>query len=173
VVAGVLVAGAGGRLVMRLLALTSPNVEGSLTEAGETVGDISLDGTLGLILFGGVPAGLLSGLLYVLVRPALPPGRAGGLALGAMLLVLAATRIGPLRSDNFDFGLLGPAWQAVLTFAALALLHGMQVVALAERWAPRTDETPSGRLTATRIAAGAVVLVALPGFIGALVDILY
>jgi hypothetical protein len=80
VVAGVLVAGAGGRLVMRLLALTSPDVEGSLTEGGATVGDISLDGTLGLIPFGGVPAGHLSGLLYALVRPAPPPGRAGGLA---------------------------------------------------------------------------------------------
>ena len=61
---------------------------------------------------------------------------------------------------------------AVLAFAALALLHGMLVVALAERWAPRTGETPSRRLTATRIAAGAAVLVALPGFIGALADIL-
>ena len=171
-VAGVLVAGAGGRLVMRLLALTSSEVEGSFTEAGETVGDISLDGTIGLILFGGVPAGLLSGLLYLLVRPALPRGRAGGLVLGAMLLVLAGTRIDPLRSDNFDFGLLGPAWLAVLAFTALALLHGLVVVALAERWAPRTDEIPSRRLTATRIAAGAVVLVALPGFIGALAEIL-
>jgi hypothetical protein len=46
------------------------------------------------------------------------------------------------------------------------------VVALAERWAPRTDETLSRLLTATRIAAGAVVLVALPGFIGALAAIL-
>jgi hypothetical protein len=172
VVAGVLVAGAGGRLVMRLLALTSSEVEGSFTEAGETVGDISFDGTLGLMLFGGVPAGLLSGLLYALVRPALPPGRVGGLAVGAMLLVLAATRIDPMRPDNVDFGLLGPPWLAVLAFTALALLQGMLVVALAERWAPRTGDTPRRRVTATRIAAGALVLVALPGFVGALADIL-
>ena len=172
-VAGVLVAGAGGRLVMRLLALTSSEVEGSLTEGGATVGDISLDGTLGLILFGGVPAGLLSGALYALVRPALPPGRAGGLALGVMLLVLAATRIDPMRSDNFDFGLLGPPWLAVLAFTILALLQGVLVVALAERWAPRTGDIPSRRVVmATRIVAGILVLVALPGFVGALGDIL-
>ena len=171
-VAGVLVAGAGGRLVMRLLALTSSEVDGSFTEAGETVGDISVDGTLGLILFGGVPAGLLSGLLYALARPALPPGRVGGLALGVMLLVLVGTRIDPMRSDNFDFGLLGPPWLAILAFTVLALLQGMLVVALAERWAPRTGDTSRRWVTATRIAAGAVVLVALPGFVSALADIL-
>src|SRR5688572_31541905 len=59
--AGVLAAGAGGRLVMRLLALTSPEAEGSLTEASEIVGEISAGGTTGLILFGGMPAGALLG----------------------------------------------------------------------------------------------------------------
>src|SRR5688500_18331910 len=61
VAAGVLAAGAGGRLVMRLLAATSPDVHGSLTEAGEKIGEITVGGTLALILFAGVPAGVLSG----------------------------------------------------------------------------------------------------------------
>ena len=119
-----------------------------------------------------MPAGLLSGALYALVRPALPPARVGGLILGAVLLVLAATRIDPLRSDNFDFGLVGPPWLAVLVFTALALLQGVLVVALAERWLPGPGTTPRRRVAAMRIAAGALVLVALPGFVGALAEIL-
>ena len=103
--AGVLAAGAGGRLVMRLLAVTSQDVEGSLTEAGETIGEITIGGTLGFIFFTGLAAGLLSGVLYAPVRPLLPPGRLGGVALGALLLVLFGSTIDPLRSDNFDFPL--------------------------------------------------------------------
>ena len=118
-----------------------------------------------------MPAGLLSGALYALVRPALPRGLAGGAVLGAMLLILVGTRLDPLP-DNFDFGLVGPPWLAVLAFSILALLQGMLTVVLAERWLPRAPAVLERRTTATRIAAGAAVLVALPGFVGALADIL-
>ena len=174
-VAGLLAAGAGGRLVMRLLALTSPEAEGSFTEAAEVVGEITFGGTLGFILFVGVPAGLLSGALYALLRPVLPRGRAGGVVLGGLLLVLAGTRIEPLRSDNIDFSLVGPAWLAVLGFTAVALLQGMLVVALSTRFAvpePSSARISDGALTAGRIAVVALLLVALPGFIGAVDDIL-
>jgi len=175
-VAGLLAAGAGGRLVMRLLAATSPEAEGSFTEAAEVVGEITLGGTLGFIAFIGVPAGLLSGALYALMRPVLPRGRAGGVALGGLLLVLAGTRIEPLRSDNFDFSLVGPAWLAVLGFAAVALLQGMLVVALSRRFAlpepPGAARIPDGAITAGRVAVAVLLLVALPGFIGSVDDIL-
>src|SRR5687768_14028322 len=50
--AGVLMAGAGGRLVMRLLAFTAPEAaQGRITEADEIVGQISMDGTTGFIIF--------------------------------------------------------------------------------------------------------------------------
>ena len=175
--AGVIAAGAGGRLVMRLLAITSPDAAGSVTEAGETVGQISVDGTLGFIVFAGVPAGLLSGVVYALVRPLLPAGRAGGVSLGVLLLVLAATRIEPLRSDNFDFALVGPAWLAVLAFASLCLFHGMLVTAVAERLYRRLPESPPAAdrqriVKLGRIAVGALLLAALPGFLGSVADIL-
>lgn len=79
VVAGVLAAGAGGRLAMRLLALTSPDVRGMITEADATIGDITIGGTVSFILFAGLTAGLLSGALYAVMLPLLPRGRAGGL----------------------------------------------------------------------------------------------
>jgi hypothetical protein len=131
VAAGILAAGAGGRLVMRALGVTSPDVHGLTTEAGETIGEITAGGTLAFILFAGVPACFLSGAIYALLAPVLPGGRARGVLLGAVLLVLFATRIEPLRADSIDFLLLEPAWVAVAGFSALALFQGMLVAALA------------------------------------------
>jgi hypothetical protein len=82
--AGLLAAGAGGRLVMRLLAVTAgADAQGRVTEAEEIVGRISVDGTLGFVVFTGLFVGLATGPFYLLVRRWLPAGRAGGLAYGA------------------------------------------------------------------------------------------
>jgi hypothetical protein len=168
--AGLLAAGAGGRLMMRLLGATSsPDVHGLATEAGETIGEISVGGTLAFLVFVGLPAGFLSGLLYALLAPVLPSGRACGVALGVVLLVLFATRIEPLRPDSIDFLLLDPAWLAVLGFGALALFQGMLVTALAP---PPRPVARSRVLIGGRVALAVVLLVALPGFIGATADIL-
>ena len=167
--AGLLAAGAGGRLMMRVLGATSPDVHGLTTEAGEIIGEITLGGTLAFLLFVGLPAGFLSGGLYALAAPLLPSGRARGVALGVLLLVLFATRIDPLQADSIDFLLLEPAWLAVLGFSALALFQGMLVAALA----PAPKSMPRGRvLMAGRIALAVVLLAALPGFIDSTVDIL-
>jgi hypothetical protein len=171
-VAGVLAAGVGGRLVMRLLAVTSPEGKGSLTEAGEIVGEITLGGTLGFIFFTGLFAGLISGALYALVRPVLPAGHVGGAVLGALLLILVGTTLEPLRSDNFDFNLVGPDWLAVLGFSVIALVQGMLVVALASRWGSAPGGATSRATTVGRICVAVVALVALPGFLVAVADIL-
>ncbi|HVF74027.1 MAG TPA: hypothetical protein VM938_03180 [Acidimicrobiales bacterium] len=134
--AGVLVAGAGGRLVMRLLAVTSPGAaRGRVTEANEIVGEITVGGTVGFVVFTGLFFGLGTGVLYLLVRRWLPAGRLGGLAFGGLLLVVAGTRIEPLRPDNADFDIVGPSSVALLAFGALVVLHGVVVAALAARYA--------------------------------------
>lgn len=133
--AGVLVAGAGGRLAMRLLAVTAgDDAQGRLTEADEIVGQISIGGTVSFIAFTALLFGTASGILYMLVRRWLPGGRLGALTYGVLLLVLAATRLEPLRADNPDFGLVGPGWLAALVFGAVVVLHGMLVAALAARY---------------------------------------
>src|SRR5687768_11571007 len=102
--AGALVTGPAVRLIMRLLAVTAGDgAQGAITEAEEVVGRINLDGTIGLWIFGGILPGLLSGVVYVLLRRWLPSGRLGGVAFGALHLVVAATRVDPLRPDNPDF----------------------------------------------------------------------
>ncbi|KQP73936.1 hypothetical protein ASF40_00755 [Microbacterium sp. Leaf288] len=129
----ILVTGAGGRLVMRLLAVTSPQARGRLTEAGELVGFITLEGTLGYLLFGAIPFAFASALLYLLVEPWLPPGRLRGPGFGVLLLVTVSPFIDPLRSDNIDFDIVGPGWLAVLLFAGLAVLQGAFLAAVAGR----------------------------------------
>jgi hypothetical protein len=218
--AGILAAGAGGRLVMRLLAVTAgPEAQGRITEADEVVGRVSVDGTFGFVVFTGLFFGLVTGALYLLVRRWLPAGRAGGLAYGALLLVVAGTRLDPLRPGNLDFDLVGPGWVSVAAFTALVVFHGMLVAALAGRisrampllgsgpraiaaHAPLLLLLPLGAavlvlaivgavvvlasqipvvvtawrnrrlVTGGRVALAAVALVALPGFVSAVVDIL-
>jgi hypothetical protein len=132
--AGVLAAGAGGRLVMRLLAVTAgPDPQGQRTEADEIVGRITAGGTFGFVVFTALFIGVASAAIYLLVCRWLPAGRAGGLAYGALLMVVAGTHIDPLRAGNPDFDLVGPGWVAVLAFAALALFHGMLIAVLAGR----------------------------------------
>jgi hypothetical protein len=175
--AGVLAAGAGGRLAMRLLAVTSPQSRGELTEAAATIGEITVGGTLSFVIFAAAAAGMLAVVLYVLLGSLLPRGRAGGVTLGLLLLVLAGSRIDPLRADNFDFNLVGPDWLSMLSFSALAVFQGMLVCALAARLnlhPLRVGGSWWGRraVTAARVAAAAVALVALPGFVSAVADIL-
>ena len=59
---GILITGAGGRLIMRLLAMTSPEATGRLTEGQAAVGEISLEGTLAFTLFGALPFAFASAL---------------------------------------------------------------------------------------------------------------
>jgi hypothetical protein len=132
---GILIAGAGGRLAMRLLAVTAGDAaQGRLTEADETVGEITVGGTIGFVIFVTLVFGAGAGALHLLVRRWLPEGRAGGLAFGALLLVLLATRLDPLRSANPDFSIVGPPWLAVLVFSALVVAHGALVAAIAGRY---------------------------------------
>jgi hypothetical protein len=141
--------------------------------AGARIGEITLRGTLGFVVFTGIPAGLLIGALYALAGALLPPGRAGGLILGAILIVLAGS-LEPLRSENFDFNLVGPDWLSVLAFTALALFQGLLVVALAARLSRGVPSVHAGprMLLVGRVAIAAAVLVSLPFFAGDVADIL-
>jgi hypothetical protein len=165
---GILAAGAGGRLVMRLLAVTAgAGAQGRITEAEEVVGRISVGGTLGLVLFTGLFVGLPAAAGYLLLRRWLPAGRAGGLAYGGLLLVAAGTRVEPLRAGNPDFDLVGPGWLAVAAFAALVVFCGMLVAAVAGR-VSRAVPLLAARPGAIAVHAPLLVLV-LPGPLLALV----
>lgn len=108
---GLLVAGAGGRLIMRLLAVTSPEARGQITEANQTIGRISLDGTMELIVFSGFFAGLLSAVLYLLIRRWLPSARLGALTFGLLLSWCSARGSSPCGQTTSTSSWLGhPGW---------------------------------------------------------------
>jgi hypothetical protein len=166
---GVLVMGAGGRLAMRLLAVTADDdAQGRITEADEIVGEITVGGTIGFMVFIGLFGGLLTGLLYVAVQRWLPRGRGRGLWFGALLLVILATRIEPLRTNNEDFDLVGPAWVSIPVFGALALAHGAAVAAFCARWS-RTQPLLTTRRAVLRYLPMLPFLLLVPYTVGLLV----
>jgi len=166
---GLLAAGAAGRLVMGLLAVTSQDAHGLITEAGATIGEITLGGTLTFFGFAGLGAGVLMTALFLLAGSLLPRGRTGGALLGLGAFILVGPRGEPIRNDNFDFDLVGPDLLSLACFTALAAFQGMLTVALAGHLGVRPLPIPR---VPGRVVAGAVTLVALPGFLAAAGDIL-
>jgi hypothetical protein len=138
--AGVLVMGVGGRLAMRLLGATAGDAaQGRLTEADEVVGEITVGGTIGFVLFIGVLSGLVTTLAWFAARRFLPPRWPGGLLFGAGLLVVLGTRMDPLRPGNEDFDIVGPWWLAIAAFTALSLAFGVSLSSYSarlSRWLP-------------------------------------
>jgi hypothetical protein len=102
IIVGVFVAGLGGRVVMRVAALLHPNAVGMRTENGEVIGDVTLNGTMALLIFGGLGMGLVAGTIWVAVSPWLPSGR----LVRALVTAVAAIALGtPLlvQATNPDF----------------------------------------------------------------------
>jgi hypothetical protein len=147
--AGVLTIGAGGRLMMRVLAATSSDdVQGLQTEADETIGEVSVGGSLFLIVGIGMGAAVVGLALFTMLRRWLPDRSlaAGlvGVAIGAGLLVRP---VGLLTSANRDFTLVAPVALAVAlclaTFVLFGATFGVLVDHLASRW-PRPGGAPRG-----------------------------
>ena len=130
--AGVLVGGIGSRLIMRILAMVNEEQAGVMTENGNVAGEITVGGTLGLIIFVGLVSGVIGGFGYVLIRRWLPSGRfLRGIAFGLVLLCFSARLFDP---DNVDFELFGPRQLAVGLFALLFPLVGVGISLFIERY---------------------------------------
>lgn len=143
-VAGVIAAGIGSRLAMRIVSLVAGHEHyGELTEAEERVGQISTGGTVFLIFFGGI-VGIGGALLFLASRRWLPwSGWRLGLAFGCLILLA----LGPMVVDgeNFDFSEFGSPTLNILMFAALFLLFGILIATLFERLDRRVPASaPSG-----------------------------
>jgi hypothetical protein len=159
VVVGLLVAGLGSRVVMRILALADADARGTFTENGNRVGDITVGGTLGLIVFVGIPSGVAAGLIVFLGRRWLPSRLVWrGLALSLVLLALLGGTV--LDADNVDFRLLEPAGLAVALFGALFFVAGYALAPLADRWGPGV---PAFFFRRGVTVGGAVILVVAVG----------
>jgi hypothetical protein len=127
--AGILFLGVGARIVMRISALLNQDAEGLLTDNENVVGEITPDGTLGLIIFVGILGGLLVGTVWVLVREWLPGAilpRAG--IAGTLAILTGSFQV--INSRNPDFALLDPPALHVAMFALLLGLTGITITFL-------------------------------------------
>jgi hypothetical protein len=144
--AGIIAAGVGGRIAMRITAIMATSVEqGTLTEADETVGDITLDGTLFLVLILGTGLGVLGGLVYGSCRSWFGGlGAWRGLAFGGFLLAALGWTV--IEGDNVDFSTLGAVSANLLMFAAIFVAFGVPVVPLHD-WFREHLPRPAMRLS--------------------------
>ena len=163
-VAGALVGGVGSRVVMRLSALAAPEARGALTDNGNVVGEITLAGTVALMLFAGVGSAILGAGAFTLLRPWLPSGTVvRGLAFGGFLLAFLGSAV--VDPANADFVVLGDRALIVGLFSALFLAFGLvasgMLALLDARLAPAAALSPRG-WTLTVLGALPVV----PGILG-------
>lgn len=134
VIAGVLVPGLGGRLLMRVLGATSgAAAQGRVTDADEVVGEITAGGSIAIIVFVGIFGGLVAALGYLVARRWLPT-TAGPAGIVIGIVLLGTIGVGdPMSPDNIDFEILRPTWLAITLIVFLALLFGVTFAALAAR----------------------------------------
>lgn len=166
-IAGLIAGGMGSRLAMRILALTSPDAQGDITEAGEVVGEITLGGTL-FLLAAGAALGMGGGLAYVALRRWLP-SRGTGLVFGLLMLAISGRLL--VNPDNVDFEILDPAWLGITMFALLPILFGLLIVPLQARLEPIFTK-PRSRLVTTLILAAGLAPLAIGGPIAIIIVIL-
>ena len=160
-VTGLLVAGVGGRLVMRIAALLVPGSAGAFTENGNRIGDVTLSGSLALIVFVGLLGAVAFGVAWVVVSPWLPRSTLGR-GLVPIPAAIALGAFGLVDGANPDFDVLGHDPRVVGALLALIALIP-PVLALADRWLearlPHTDDVESGAMRAylLLVATGAIL----------------
>lgn len=131
-IAGVLVGGLGGRLFMRVAALLHPEATGIATQNGNLIGDITLGGSLALIVVVGLFVGISVGPVWVAVRSWIP-GTGLGKALWTMPVAVALGSRGLLAVPNPDFRILGHDPTIVVLIVVFTALLGF-TVAVIDGW---------------------------------------
>ena len=132
ILAGMLVGGLLGRVVMRVAGFTTrPEATGILTENGNRVGEITLVGTLAIVVFVGIIAGIGGGVLFASAEPWLRSRRSKGVVFG--ILLFAGLGFTVLDPTNRDFQRFGITPLNLVLFAALFVAYGVTVAWLFAR----------------------------------------
>ncbi len=164
---GVLIAGIGGRIVMRVAALLVPAAAGQFTENGNRIGDITASGSLGLVLLAGLFFGLAGATVWVVVSPWIP-GAGLQRALLAMPIAVALTGVTLIQGRNPDFRVLQHDGATVALLLLLVAAAGLSI-SLFDSWLERRLPRP-GALRAADVtyltlsaAGGGLILPAVLG----------
>jgi hypothetical protein len=163
-IVGLMVAGVGGRLAMRLATLLEPAAIGSFTENAAEIGVISLGGTFAVIIIG-IVTGAGAGVLWVTVRTWLP---AAGIrrALVATIVAIALGSFLLIRRTNSDFVILG--YNPVVVGALVALIGAVGFsISFVDAWLDRrlpvatSIRSPSASVYAAISLVGALLILPL------------
>jgi hypothetical protein len=159
---GLVVAGGGGRLAMRLIALADDREDfGLSTEGGDTVGEVTLEGTL-FVLFTGLVLGTVGAFLYLALRRWLP-GRPLLRSLSFALIILGFGLTATVNGNDADFEFVNTV-VSILSFATVLLVYGMLVPTFIDRLAPhrpslsRWGRGVAAALIVVSVVAGAVAV---------------
>ncbi len=160
-VVGIGVAGLGGRLVMRLAALVVPSASGSFTENGNRIGEITVAGTAGLIVFLGLLSTVFLATIWVAISPWLP-GRGIVRGLVAIPIAVAVGAFALVNAGNPDFVVLAHDPVVVVILLALVAMTA-PAMAVVDGWLDRrlphaVRGTSSVAILYTALAVVGVVL---------------
>ena len=150
--AGFVMAGAGGRLAMRLSAQVDRSAHGVTTEAGAVVGEFTLGGTISFILFVGFGSAVIVGFLWSIVSPWLPQEERRRKAAAFVVAAALGSRFA-IDGRNFDFLILDPALLQASIFVLLAGLTGVLAVVIEARLTRRLR----GERTVAKVAYWALI----------------
>jgi hypothetical protein len=175
-IAGVITLGGGGRIAMRIAAILSADeLQGAVTANDERVGEITLNGTISLLITGGW-IGVALGIGFVLIGAYLPgSGWRRVLASGAVFFAICGF-VTLEGGNNTDYERFGIAGLNVCIFTLLPFLFGLMVAPLfdlldrrLDAAAPRMSRSPGGLLTSVLLLSftamaffGAIFLMVLP-----------
>lgn len=162
-IAGLVVGGLGGRLLMTLAALMNPDAAGLRTENGDLVGAFTVNGTFALLVFGGLFGGFLAAVVWVVISPWLPfsgPRR----WLLAMPVAVALGGFFLVESTNRDFVILGPTVPLVVLLLGLVAVMGAAVAWLDEQLDRILPRVRSGPLRIA-LAYAAFAVLGLPALL--------
>ena len=159
-IVGVVVLGVGGRLVMRLAALLDPSSAGRLTENGNRIGDVTLEGTVVLVIFGGVLVGAAASVIWVAIEQWIP-GRALIRATLAMPIAVALTGFQLVRPENRDFLILEPVVPILFLLLGLVAIAGFAFAFVAD-WLDLRLPPPPRRLSPAVVVYVLMLLAGVP-----------
>ena len=160
VIVGIFVAGLGGRLVMRLATILHEDTVGLTTENGEVIGNISFNGTMALITFGGLGMGLLAGTIWVIVSPWIP-GRGTARAFVTAIAAIALGIPPLIQRTNPDFALLGYDPIVIVLLIGLVGLVGFSIALVDDALDARLPPPLRG----IRISTAVYLIVTLLGLV--------
>jgi len=159
IIVGVLAVGLPSRIAMRVLAVTSGDkVQGAFSDDAEEIGEITLMGSIIVIVVVGAIVGVLGGSLYALLRPLLPAVHRA-LASGVIAAGIGAAFL--VKPDGRDFAILHPLWLAVALFVAIPFLFGLLLPIVDERLRGFYERAP---MRLPHLLAFTPMLILVPAF---------